>query len=99
MIHRSCYPYTQTPARSTFTCWLSQGYNRLVRSGVVRCLEGLGLPKTSNGPELLVSKGLYELSGEYIIVKYRSRFSREAVASASGKLRDLGYSPPEAPTR
>jgi hypothetical protein len=65
---------------------------KLARKGVVRCLEDWAFQKTSEGLQLLVSKGLHELTGEYLVVKYASRFSKEAVAAAKSKLGDLGYS-------
>jgi hypothetical protein len=72
---------------------------KLARKGVVHCLQEWAFQKTSAGLELLVSKGLYELTGEYLIVKYADRFSPAAVVSVSKKLSDLGFSPREAPSR
>jgi hypothetical protein len=66
---------------------------KLARKGVVQCLEDWAGQKTSEGLELLVSKGLFELTGEYLVIKYANRFSPQAVASARKKLEDLGYSP------
>jgi hypothetical protein len=67
---------------------------KLVRKGVVQCLEDWAVQKTSEGLELLVNKRLFELTGEFLVIKYANRFSPQAVASARKKLEDLGYSPP-----
>jgi hypothetical protein len=66
---------------------------KLTRKGVVQCLEDWATQRTSEGLELLVSKGLFELTGEYLVLKYANRFSPKAVASARRKLEDFGYSP------
>ena len=66
---------------------------KLARKGVVQCLEDWASQRTSEGLELLVSKGLFELTGEYLVLKYANRFSSKAVATARRKLEDFGYSP------
>jgi hypothetical protein len=66
---------------------------KLARKGVVQCLEDWAFQPTSDGLELLVSKGLYHLTGEYLVLKYPERFSTEAVNAAQVKLKGLGYHP------
>jgi len=66
---------------------------KLARKGVVQCLEDWATQRTSEGLELLVSKGLFTLTGEYLVLKYASRFSPDAVAAARIKLKNFGYSP------
>jgi hypothetical protein len=72
----------------------SRTRQKLARKGVVQCLEDWATQRTSEGLELLVSKGLFQLTGEYLVLKYANRFSSKAVASARSKLEDFGYSPP-----
>ena len=48
----------------------------------------------SNGFTLLVEAGLPELTGEYLVVKYRTRFPPEAVAAASRRLSKHGIQLP-----
>jgi len=65
---------------------------KLARKGVVKCLEDWAFQPTSDGLELLVSKNLYHLTEEYLVLKYPERFSPGAVKAAHAKLKALGYS-------
>jgi hypothetical protein len=64
---------------------------KLARKGVVQCLEDWATQPTSDGLELLVNKGLYHLTGEYLVLRYPERFTQEAVNAAHAKLKALGY--------
>jgi hypothetical protein len=66
---------------------------KLARKGVVQCLEDWATQNTSEGLELLVSKKLFDLTGEFLVLKYPDRFSPTAIASARRKLEKFGYSP------
>jgi hypothetical protein len=66
---------------------------KLARRGVIGCLEDWATQPTSEGLQLLVSKGLYNLTGEYLVIKYAGRFSSLAVNAANLKLKELGYTP------
>jgi hypothetical protein len=55
--------------------------------GVVHCLEEWALNKTpTEGYELLVAKGLSELTGEHLVLKYPEQFSPAAVAAAKARI-------------
>jgi hypothetical protein len=65
---------------------------KLDRKGVLQCLEDWATQKTSEGLELLLSKKLFELTGEYLVLKYPNRFSANAIDAARRKLQGFGYS-------
>ena len=55
--------------------------------GVVHCLEEWATSKTpSEGYEILVAKGLSELTGEHLVLKYPEQFSPRAVAAAKARV-------------
>ena len=55
--------------------------------GVVHCLEEWATSKTpSEGYEILVAKGLSELTGEHLVLKYPDQFSPRAVAAAKARV-------------
>ena len=55
--------------------------------GVVHCLEEWATSKTpSEGYEILVAKGLSELTGEHLVLKYAEQFSSKAVAAAKARV-------------
>lgn len=55
--------------------------------GVVPVLEEWAMSKApTEGYELLVSKGLSELTGEHLVLKYPEQFSPEAVAAAKARV-------------
>src|SRR5208282_2961593 len=87
-------PYPHQTARRQTQTLANRTRHKLVRKGVVQCLEDWASQRTSEGLELMVSKGLFELTGESLVLKYANRFSSQAVASARSKLEDFGYSPP-----
>lgn len=78
---------TQKNKRTTAA---SRTRQKLKNKGVVECLEdwARGYTKTA-GFEALVSAGLVELTGEYIVTKYPERFSKEAVRRAKQRLAKL----------
>jgi len=55
--------------------------------GVVHCLEEWATSKApSEGYEILVAKGLSELTGEHLVLKYAEQFSPRAVAAAKARV-------------
>jgi hypothetical protein len=55
--------------------------------GVVQCLEDWAVSKApTEGYELLTAKGLSELTGESLVLKYPEQFSVEAVAAAQARV-------------
>lgn len=59
--------------------------------GEIACLTDWALKKhETEGFRLLVAAGLGDLTGEFIVVNYPSRFPTEAVAAATKRLVDHG---------
>jgi|SRR3954463_2148248 hypothetical protein len=55
--------------------------------GVVHCLEEWATSKTPiEGYDILVAKGLSELTGEHLVLKYPEQFSPKAVAAAKARV-------------
>lgn len=77
------------------------GYTRrkLRDKGVIQCLEDWAIDtKETDGFKTLVARGLVELTGEYLVTKYPSRFSTQAVDQAKSRLeRHISCSPHGAP--
>jgi hypothetical protein len=72
----------------------SRTRQKIANKGVYRSLlEWTQGRNETNGFTLLVEAGLPELTGEYLVVKYRSRFPPEAVAAASERLSKHGILP------
>ena len=60
---------------------------KLRDKGVLRCLEDWAMDsKETEGFKTLVDRGLVELTGEFLVLKYPQRFSSEAVARATARL-------------
>lgn len=79
---------TQKNGRTTKA---SRTRQKLKNKGIVQCLEDWAVSKApTEGFELLVNQELVELTGEYLVLKYPSRFSATAVAAAKARLNDLG---------
>lgn len=54
--------------------------------GVRRCLIDWTLGQPTSGFELLMKRGLPELTGEYLVVKHTDEFSTELVAAEKRQL-------------
>jgi hypothetical protein len=55
--------------------------------GIVHLLEEWAMSKTpTEGYELLVAKGMPELTGEHLVLKYPEQFSAEAIAAAKARV-------------
>lgn len=64
---------------------------KLKNKGVIQCLEDWAISGVSTeGFDLLVQNGLFDLTGEYLVLKYPDRFSARAVATAKSRLEALG---------
>lgn len=73
----------------------SRTRQKLSNKGVVQCLEDWAvMRKPTEGFELLVKNGLSELTGEYLVTKYHSHFSKKAVTAATRRLEEYGIEPP-----
>ena len=48
----------------------------------------------TNGFKLLVEKGLPEYTGEYLVLRYSTRFPADVVELAKGRLLEYGIAPP-----
>jgi hypothetical protein len=72
----------------------SRTRQKLKNKGIVQCLEDWALSKTPTGGfALLVSNGLLELTGEYLVLRYPDRFTTHAVKAARARFNDLGFDP------
>jgi hypothetical protein len=75
---------TQKNGRTTRA---SRTRQKLRNKSVVQCLEDWATSSApTEGFDLLVNSGMPELTGEYLVIKYSDRFSRDAVASAKARL-------------
>jgi hypothetical protein len=79
---------TQKNGRATNASYTRR---KLKNKGVVQCLEDWAISKApTDGFELLIKQGFFELTGEFLVLKYPARFSETAVKNARTRLTDLG---------
>jgi hypothetical protein len=65
----------------------SRTRQKLARHSVEKCLEDWALStQPTQGFNLLIEKGIPELTAEYLVIKYADRFSDEAVKMATQRL-------------
>ena len=70
---------------------------KLKNKGVIQCLEDWAISKTqTEGFELLIKNNMAERTGEYLVLKYPTRFSETAVSAARARLESYNVSPPSA---
>ena len=63
---------------------------KLKNKGVTQCLIDWAVGNATGGFELLVGKGLPELTAEYLVIQYEDRFENEVVEAAKLKLLSVG---------
>lgn len=63
---------------------------KLVNKGVEQCLIDWALGPPTDGFKLLIDKGLPELTAEFLVVKYETRFPPPAVEAARKRLSEAG---------
>ncbi len=63
---------------------------KLRNKGVKQCLIDWATGAATGGFELLVEKGLPELTAEYLVIKYEDRFDDDVVRAARAKLQGVG---------
>lgn len=63
---------------------------KLQNKGVEQCLIDWALGEPTDGFKLLVEKGLPELTAEYLVVKYGTRFAENVVEAARKSLTEQG---------
>ncbi len=81
------------------TVRLARTRQKINRVGVHRTVEDLALSKKpSDGFAILTEAGLGDLTAEYLVLKYESRFSAEAVTVARARLQEGGIAGPVAAT-
>jgi hypothetical protein len=69
----------------------SRTRQKLKNKGVIQCLEDWATsPAPTDGFELLITKGFHELTGEFLVLKYPSRFSSKAAETARSRLERAG---------
>jgi hypothetical protein len=66
----------------------SRTRQKLKNKGVTQCLVDWAMGPPTEGFKLLVEKGLPELTAEYLVVKYETRFPLTAVEAVKERLRD-----------
>lgn len=65
----------------------SRTRQKLKNKGVIQCLEDWAMaPGGTDGFNLLISHGMVELTGEYLVTKYPDRFSEAAVRAARARM-------------
>jgi hypothetical protein len=70
---------------------------KLKNKGVMQCLEDWAISTApTEGFGLLIENGLVELTGEYLVLRYPDRFSRQAVEAARARLSGFGVALPAA---
>ena len=67
---------------------------KLQNKGVQQCLIDWALGPPTDGFKLLAERGLVELTAEYLVVKYGTKFPPDAVAAARQRLEDGGIQLP-----
>ncbi len=68
----------------------SRTRQKLKNKGVEQCLIDWALGEPTDGFKLLVEKGLPELTAEYLVVKYGTRFAENVVEAARKSLTEQG---------
>ncbi len=63
---------------------------KLANKGVEQCLMDWALGPPTDGFKLLIDKGLLELTAEFLVVKYESRFPPPVVEAAQKRLSEAG---------
>lgn len=74
------------------TVLLSRTRQKVARAGVSATLEDWAHGKQTQGFDMLIERGMPELTGEAIVLRHPDQFSAEAVESARRRLADIGYS-------
>lgn len=73
--------------KNSRTTRASRTRQKLKNKGVIQCLEDWAMaPGGTDGFNLLISHGMVELTGEYLVTKYPDRFSEAAVRAARARM-------------
>jgi len=75
------------------TVRLSRTRQKLDRVGVAATLEDWALGKPTDGFNMLMDRGLPELTGEAIVLRHSGRFSPDTVVAARKRLVEIGVDP------
>lgn len=79
---------TEKNGRTTLA---SRTRQKIANKGVRQSLQEWASAKTeTNGFRLLVTAGLPDLTGEYLVIKYQNRFPADVVADAKRRLAEVG---------
>ncbi|MEP4380326.1 MAG: hypothetical protein ABJ215_00245 [Alphaproteobacteria bacterium] len=73
------------------TTKLTRTRQKVTRVGVMDTLEDWAFGKQTTGFDMLVERGMPELTGEAIVVRHSSKFSDEVVAAARQRLAAVGH--------
>jgi len=77
------------------TTRLSRTRQKVDRVGVMDTLTDWAYGKQTEGFDMLVERGMPELTGEAVVVRHADRFPDEVVAAARARLVDVDYEPTE----
>lgn len=75
------------------TTRLSRTRQKIERVGIMKTLEDWAFGKQTTGFDMLVERGMPELTGEAIVVRHSDEFPENVVAAATERLADVGYKP------
>jgi hypothetical protein len=76
--------------RNGRTTKASRTRQKLKNKGVKQCLIDWAIGPPTDGFQLLVQKGLAELTAEYLVLKFAASFPADAVDAARRRLREHG---------
>ncbi len=75
------------------TTRLSRTRQKVARVGVIPTLEDWAHGKQTEGFEMLLQRGMPELTGEAVVLRNASHFSPQVVSAAKQRLLAVGYDP------
>jgi hypothetical protein len=75
------------------TTRLSRTRQKVARVGVIPTLEDWAYGKQTEGFDMLMERGMPELTGEAVVLRHASQFSPEVVSAAQQRLLAVGFDP------
>ncbi len=75
------------------TTRLSRTRQKVCRVGVVATLEDWAYGKQTEGFDMLLERGMPELTGEAVVLRHASQFPPEVVSAAEQRLLAVGFDP------
>ena len=75
------------------TTKLSRTRQKVARVGIMATLEDWAFGKQTTGFDMLVERGMPELTGEAIVLRHADKFPEDVTAAARERLAAVGYEP------